>query len=296
MDNFTDRLIKLGKEKNSRVIFELVPSEGSIPSFYGEKYESLGARLFAYGIDVIKNVKDLVPAIMLSRAAFEFYGIDGIMAFSMLTHYAAEAEIPVIIDGCFGGTGDDILKYAGSCFYTGAGVQDNRWYADAITVSPYAGSEVLKKLARLCDEEGKAAFLVARPSGSGAEDDVENVKTGDGETLYEVAFDDAGAFGEPYIGENGYSVLGTMTVPQPDLIKLRGVDRWGIALVCAKPADVDKEYTYDLFYPGEGEGEFLVLSENDVVAELGTGTADAETIAGLLEKLVKKSEEKRRAR
>ena len=293
MDNFADRLIELGKEKNSRVILELSPVPGAMPSSYEERYDSRGAMLFAYYIDLLKTVGDLVPAIMINRAAFEFYGIDGIMAFSMLSGYAAEMKLPVIVNGCFGGMGEDVLKYAEGCFCSGGGSAVNRMRADAITVSPYAGSEALKKLARLCDEEGKAAFLVARPSGSGADDDIENVILKTGDTLYETVFDDAGAFGEPYIGENGYSVLGTMTVPRPDLVKLRSANRWGIALVCAGPADIDKAETYGLFYPGEGEGEFLVLSENDIAAELGTGNADAESIAEALEKLVKKSEEKR---
>ena len=47
MDNFADRLITLGKEKNSRVIFEMGPVPGAMPEFYEEKYDSRGALLFA---------------------------------------------------------------------------------------------------------------------------------------------------------------------------------------------------------------------------------------------------------
>ena len=292
MDNFIDELLKRAKEKNSRLIFKLSPSVSMMKEDFRSRYQTAGAALFSHCVACIESVKDLVAAVVFDKAAFDFYGLDGVMAMSMAAKYAHSRELFVIVDGCFGGSGESVLRYAESYFYADGSEEDNRFFADAITVSPYCGAATLKKLASMCSEEGRASFVTVTTTVSGDKEDFENIKTGDGEALYRAAADDAAAYGEMFVGENGYSVIGFVTEPVKDTAALRGINRWGIALVNAKVPDLDREETYGLFYRGEGEGEFVVLSDADVCRFSGTydGKADAGEIARCVKECVLKVE------
>ncbi|MBP5666325.1 MAG: orotidine 5'-phosphate decarboxylase [Clostridia bacterium] len=295
MDNFIDELLARAQAKKSRVLFRLAPSVSMLKEDFRARYQTAGAMLFSHCVACIEGVKDLTAAVIFDRAAFDFYGLDGVMAMSMAAKYAHKQGLFVIVDGCFGGRGESVLRYAESYFYADGSEGDNRFFADAITVSPYCGAETLKKLASMCSEEGRAAFVTVTTSVSDNKEDFENVKTEGGEALYRVAADDAAAYGEMFVGENGYSVLGFVTEPVKDTSALRGINRWGIAIVNATVPDLDKAETYGLFYRGEGEGEFVAVSDADVCRFNGTyvGNADAAEIAGCVKECVLKVEEHR---
>ena len=149
MDNFIDELLKRAKEKNSRLIFKLSPSVSMMKEDFRARYQTAGAALFSHCVACIESVKDLVAAVVFDKAAFDFYGLDGVMAMSMTAKYAHSRELFVIVDGCFGGSGESVLRYAESYFYADGSEEDNRFFADAITVSPYCGAATLKKLASM---------------------------------------------------------------------------------------------------------------------------------------------------
>jgi len=294
MDHFIDALIAAGEKKSSRVIASLSPNLSMIPESIKSSYESVGGILFAYAINFINSVKDSVAGINFDVSAFSLYGLDGMMAMTMAAKYAKQECLAAIIDGDFGG---DIEKIANGYLATLYNPEDQKFYADAITLSPYNDAQKLKKVAEICQDEGKACFITLRTTKSKDKENLENIVTkDDNEPLYKSATDDSGAFGEKYIGEKGYSVLGMVTFPDVVNVELRNINRWGLALVKASVRDLDDNSTYSFFYEGEGEGEFVVISDVELLSSLDLTEADFEGFGNLIKSCVRKVEEKRLAR
>ncbi len=296
MDNSIDMLLTRAEEKNSRVIYRFSPAPGMIPNDESDNSKSRMSGIASYGTQALVGISDRTAAVIFDYPAFAFYGVEGLMTLSMLLTMAKNLGLYVILDGCFGGEG--ALRMCEASFYAEPELGQLRFPADAVTLSPYCAAKDLKAIAVLCREEDKAAFIWSKMSRSGDEDTFENIKTDGKLRLYQAAIDDAGAFGESYVGEKGYSVLGFITVPPESLSEaqeMRDLDRWGIALVKADAKDLDDANTYAFFYPKECEGQFTVLTDSEMAAELDLfgDKFDSNTLIMFFKTCVEKAEKKR---
>ena len=86
-----------------------------------------------------------------------------------------------------------------------------------------------------------------------------------------------------------------MTAPVENSSGLRDLDRWGIALVNASADDLDDDNTYAFFYPQECEGEFVVLTDSEMIKRSGQagGSIDLKSTVSFFGECVRKVEEKR---
>ncbi len=290
MDNSMDRLIAKAQEKKSRVILKMAPGIYMFPEVKEDSQKSRISQLTEYCTKTLLGLAAKAPAVMFDYSAFAFYGTEGLLSLSMFLTMARNLGYFVILDGCFAGEG--ALKMCQASFYAEQGLKRLEFPADAVTLSPYIPAEDLKEIAVLCREEDRAAFICAKSKKNAAKESFENIKTDGGIKLYEAAVDDAGAFGESYVGEKGYSVLGFMTAPVEKSSDMRDLDRWGIALVNALPDDLENPGTYDFFYPKECEGEFVVVTDADIAEKLGEadGKFSAESAMDFYEEAVEKVE------
>lgn len=270
-NNFTDRIIGRCKTTGSHVAVELAPSIENIPEFITQRFESVGAVLYAYCKGIIDGIADFVPGIILPIYMYEAYGIGGMVAMDAVAKYAASKGLVVIADGGFGGSKEAVMGYV-KAYLGGAsenidGEKLNRqagegcFFADAVTLSPYSDAEGIKEAAAFCMEHGKGIFVNVRTTDSNEKVHFENIKTAENdEPLYKSAADDSGAFGRNFIGKNGYGVIGMSLFAQDDAYEIRKINKWGIALVKAQNVnDFSDERLYRYFYEDDGQGALLVV-------------------------------------
>lgn len=263
-NNFTDRLIEKCKEKRSHLVVRLAPEKKDIPEFISQRFESVGAVLYAYCKGIIDSICETVPCVILPIYIYEAYGVGGMVAMDAISKYAASKGLLVIIDGTFGGTKDAVTGHVKA--YLGGelqGAAEGGFYADAVTLSPYSDADGIKETAAFCMEKGKGLFVNVKNIDSNDKVHFENIKTAENdEPLYKSAADDSGAFGRNFIGKNGYGVIGMSIYPSDEAYEIRKLNKWGIVLVNALGVnDFSDEKLYRYFYEDDGEGSLIVVGD-----------------------------------
>jgi len=157
--NFLDQLRKKTQETNSIVcmgmdpVLERIPIEGNpekvITKFYLDILDAL----------ISENIK---PAIVKPNIAFyEQYGFKGLRALKKLIDAYKKQGIPVLLDAKRGDIGKTSRAYAKTVF--------EFWNVDAVTISPYMGSDSIGPFLEYC-RKCKGVYILVRTSNKGAAD------------------------------------------------------------------------------------------------------------------------------
>ena len=275
-ERFSDRLIKACSDKHSHIALSLKPDVKKLPAFIKKDCKSLGAAFYLYNKGFVDAVCDIIPAVVLPLADYEVYGISGMVAFDATVKYAKSKNMIVIADGKRGGTKEECIAYAraylnaselGVNTFEGVAVEGS-FYADALTVSPYSSAEGIAEMVRACDENGRGLFITAVTTESDKEDDFENIKTAENEEeLYKSAVLDTGYFGKSYVGEKGYSIVGSFVKTTEEPYEIRNIAPWGIIL-----ADADDDESFmieqygEYFNDDDGQGALICVSRRIMYA------------------------------
>lgn len=232
MQNFADRLLAAIEEKGNPCMVGLDPRFDLIPrSFFSDdvdllKSEIIEDTLFEFNSTIIDAIKDLVPTIKLQSAFYETYGVPGIWAMERSIKYAQEAGLITVVDGKRNDIGSTAEAYANA--YIGASkFQDETkpvFNADALTVSPYMGTDSLLPFVDACKKYGKGIFVLVKTSNKGS-GDIQNLVTEDGEKVYEKVAKMVADLGKETIGTSGYNAIGAVvgaTYPE-EAKKLRAI-------------------------------------------------------------------------
>jgi len=137
--------------------------------------------------------------------------------------------------------------------------------ADAITASPYLGTDSVEPFLAACRRHGAGVFFLVRTSNAGAAD-VQDLALSDGRPLWQYLAALVHEWGEPFVGEHGLSSIGAVVgatyprgvsearrlMPQTPLL-LPGVGAQG-----ATPADVARAFT-------SGPASALVTASRSVI-------------------------------
>jgi len=99
---------------------------------------------------IIEATSDLVCAYKLNLGFFLAEGAAGMVALERIARLASP-DIPIILDGKFGDAGHAAEAYARGAF--------EQFKADAVTLSPYIGSDSIRPFLRYAD---RGTFVVAR--------------------------------------------------------------------------------------------------------------------------------------
>lgn len=146
--NFPELLEKTAKRNNSIVCFGIDPVIERIP----------GKKIVKFYVDILEAINDKIGAVKPNYAFFGQYGWEGLKALEAVIAAARKMKLPVILDAKRGDIGKSSEAYAKEVF--------GFWKADAVTVSPYMGTDSILPFIT----QSKGVYLLVRTSNSGAAD------------------------------------------------------------------------------------------------------------------------------
>ena len=190
---------------------------------HGKTLEGASDALLRFNKALIDAVYDIVPAVKPQAAYYEMYGWQGVRTLTETISYAHSKGMFVIVDGKRGDIGSTMEAYADGWLGT-TEVEGNLFTpfgGDALTVNGYLGSDGIEPLIKVCQNQGKGIFVLAKtsnPSSGELQDEKINDKT-----VYETMASLCDKWGEPLQGKYGYNGVGVVvgaTFPE-QLIELR---------------------------------------------------------------------------
>ncbi|MDR3183532.1 MAG: orotidine-5'-phosphate decarboxylase [Planctomycetaceae bacterium] len=157
---FSQRLTRSVRDKGNAVLVGLDPRYESLPD--AVKTGSVAESFERFCTEIIDIVAPLVPAVKPQAAFFEQYGPAAMSALERIIRYARSKGLLVIFDGKRNDIGSTAEAYA-------AGIlgKDSAWGADALTVSPYLGSDSIDPFVKVCVERAAGIFVLVKTSNPG---------------------------------------------------------------------------------------------------------------------------------
>lgn len=218
MENFTDRLISVIRNKSSCVVVGLDPYFKLIPGTFKQKFSAFQRNALEYAAriilefnrEVIDLIAPLVGIIKPQIAFYELYGWWGIWAYAETIKYAKQKGLIVIGDVKRGDIPSTAEAYANA--HIGKVHIDNfieaPFFVDAITVNPFFGSDGLYPFIQVAKEHNKGIFILVKTSNP-LSGEFQNLTFGD-KKLYEIIAEKTNEWGKDLVGKNGYSAIGAV--------------------------------------------------------------------------------------
>ena len=248
---FADRVAEAVDRKRSQILVGLDPRPELLPlELRGEAYVGRAAAAdacarFCFGL--VDAVAPYVVGAKLQLACFEALGADGLRAFEEVTSYARAAGLVVVADGKRADIGSTARAYADAYLERRDGIEPP---VDALTVSPYLGSDSIEPFLAACRRSGTGVFCLVKTSNGGSAD-VQELALSDGRRLWHQVAELVNAWGSELVGARGLSSVGAVVgatypravgearrlMPQAILL-LPGIGAQG-----ASPADVARAFT-----------------------------------------------------
>lgn len=169
MNTFGEKLAAAVREKKTPVLVGLDPRWESLPTSIRERAGTSDAiaKSEAYAEfcrGVIDVVAPLVPAVKPQVAFFEELGPPGMQALADVVGYARSRGLLAIVDAKRNDIGSTAEAYAGAYF---GGDSHAAWPADALTISPYLGSDSLEPFVDASRQSGGGVFILVKTSNAG---------------------------------------------------------------------------------------------------------------------------------
>jgi orotidine-5'-phosphate decarboxylase len=153
--NFIQAIETAWEKKNTLLCVGLDPDLDKIPA----SFRSLNNPFFHFNKAIIDATADIVCAFKPQIAYYSAIGAERDLELTIKYIHENHTGIPVILDAKRGDIGSTAEKYAAEAF--------DRYWADAVTVNPYMGSDTLEPfLAR----KDKGVIILCRTSNPGAID------------------------------------------------------------------------------------------------------------------------------
>ena len=222
MNRLIDRIVAL---KNPTVAgldpkLDYVPGYIKAKAFdkYGYTLKGAAKALLEYNKGLIDALCEVVPAIKPQCAYYEMYGPAGVKTLYKTIEYAKQKGMLVITDGKRNDIGTTMEAY--SIGHLGLTDVDGQklpaFGADCLTVNGYLGTDGIKPLLKVCDEQDKGIFVLVKTSNPSSGELQDRLI--DGKPVYEIMGEMCEAWGtasvcEPY----GFSSVGAVvgaTYPQ----------------------------------------------------------------------------------
>lgn len=215
---FADQLTARIHQLSNPSVVGLDPRLDQLPRFlleealetYGETAEGVAEALLSFNIGIIDAIADLVPAVKLQIAFYECYGYEGIRAYQETLDYAKEKGLLVIGDAKRNDIGSTAEAYAEG--HLGKvdvfGQKQAIFDVDALTVTPYLGTDGIRPFVDVCEREGKGIFVLVRTSNPSA-DEIQGQPLGD-HLMDEHVASLVEGWGREVIGNSGFSAVGAV--------------------------------------------------------------------------------------
>ena len=236
MQHFADRLNAAVKRVGNPVLVGIDPRPESLPNGYRNRFSegplATVSALEAFCKQVIDVIAARVCAIKPQAAFFEQHGPPGMAALQAVARHAREKGLLVILDGKRNDIGTTAEAYA-QAYLRGApptptasqtrDADPTHWCSDALTVTPYLGSDGIQPFLKAAAQHGNGLFVLVRTSNPSAREFQDLMC--DGKPLYRHVAQRLGEWAAPHFGASGYSLVGAVvgaTYPQ-ELAELRAV-------------------------------------------------------------------------
>lgn len=168
--SFAQRVAEGVVAKGNGVCVGIDPRLESLPASFTHGIDSRdraaqAAAYASFGKAIIDVVASLVPVIKPQAAFFEQLGPFGMNALADVVQHAVGRGLVVIMDGKRNDIGSTAEAYADA--YLGRGSL-SAWGSDALTVSPYLGSDSLEPFVKTCRERDAGIFVLVKTSNPGS--------------------------------------------------------------------------------------------------------------------------------
>lgn len=211
-----DRLIEKIEQTQNPTVAGLDPKLDFVPEYikkksfekYGETLKGAANALWKFNKALIDALYDIVPAVKPQAAYYEMYGVPGMKTLYKTQEYARSKGLYVITDGKRNDIGTTMEAYATAHLgKVKVGSEEFEPFpADALTVNGYLGSDCVKPLIKVCKENDKGIFVLAKTSNPSS-GELQDKKI-DSEPIYEVMGKMAEEWGKELPGVYGYSGVG----------------------------------------------------------------------------------------
>jgi len=222
--SFTRLQEKINEFKNPAVV-GLDPDLAHIPPEIMEKHtKELGETLEAASLAVVEfnaglidALCDIVPAVKPQSAFYEALGPYGILALSKTIDYARVNGMYVILDGKRNDIGSTAEAYSAAYLGTTKVGETEHvpFYADALTINAYLGSDGIKPFIENAVKYDRAMFALVKTSNPSA-GELQDKMIGE-DTVYTVVGDLISDMSRDTVNNFGYSCVGAVvgaTYPQ----------------------------------------------------------------------------------
>ena len=172
--------------------------------------EGAAEALLRFNKALIDAVFDIIPAVKPQAAYYEKYGWQGVRALTETIAHAQSKGMFVIIDGKRGDIGSTMEAYAEGWLGTAEVecVSFTPFGGDALTVNGYLGSDGIEPLIKVCKEQDKGIFVLAKTSNPSS-GELQDRKI-NGKTIYETMASLCAQWGESLPGNHGYCGIGVV--------------------------------------------------------------------------------------
>jgi orotidine-5'-phosphate decarboxylase len=207
---FGDRVAAAVDAKRSQLVVGLDPRPELLPvELRGDIHRSRAAAADAvarFCRGLIDAVSPYVVGVKAQLAYFETLGADGVRAFEDVCDYARAANLIVIADAKRGDIGSTARAYADAYLERR---EDMPPPVDALTVSPYLGSDSIEPFLAACRRSGNGIFCLVKTSNAGSAD-LQDATLSDGRRLWHQVAELVDAWGQDLVGERGLSSVGAV--------------------------------------------------------------------------------------
>ena len=194
--HFADALTAKIKE-SSPVCVGLDPEQSELPE--GIEKSAAGVKRFLEGIiDAVKNTASCVKP---QLAYFEVLGWEGMKVFWEVCAYAKKQNLIVIADGKRNDIGTTCEAYAEAYLHKDSPV-------DALTVSPYLGSDGINPFIERCAKNDKGIFILVKTSNPSS-GEIQDLPVGD-EVVHEHVAQLVESWGMHHLGKTNLSCVGSV--------------------------------------------------------------------------------------
>lgn len=213
--HFADQIFQQIQKGKSPICVGLDPHASQLPSFLIKKHQNITDAILEFNQGIIDAVKDVAVAIKPQFAFYEIYGSAGIKVLEETCQYVKEnSDLIIIGDGKRNDIGSTATAYAEA--YLG---KNSPYFCDALTVTPYLGSDGIRPFVEKCDENGKGIFVLVKTSNPSA-GEFQDLIVGE-ELMHEKVALAVANWGENSIGESGFSSIGAVVgATYPEEIKI----------------------------------------------------------------------------
>lgn len=193
---------KIRKLKNPSVL-ELGMSVSELPPHIVEEEATASAAYARFCRELLAGLKGVVPAVRVSFSAFSLLGGEGLNALSDVLQTASAQGFYVILDA------PEILSPASAKRTAEALLgSESVFPCDALVISGYLGSDVIKPFLPYCKEGKKDIYVISRTANKSASE-LQDLLSGS-RVVHVAAADHVNRYGADTAGKFGYTRVGIL--------------------------------------------------------------------------------------